>query len=76
MVPQWWSWLLATVGIFGLWAAGSRKTWGWAVGVGVQALWIAYALVSDQYGFIASALAYAVVYARNWQRWRRQPEEP
>jgi nicotinamide riboside transporter PnuC len=67
-----WSYLLATVGILGIWLAGRRNLWGWALGVGAQVLWIIYALVTDQYGFIVSALAYAVVYARNWYRWRKE----
>jgi hypothetical protein len=66
----WWSWLLASIGLVGLWLAGSRRTAGWWIGLAVQLLWIAYALVSKQYGFIASAVAYAVVNARNLRRWR------
>ena len=70
MVPWWWSWLLTAVGVFGLWVAGSRKRWGWAVGVGAQLLWTAYALHTHQYGFLVSALAYGTVYIRNWRNWR------
>jgi hypothetical protein len=68
----WWSYLLAAVGILGLYLAGSRNRAGWAVGVGAQALWIGYAFASAQYGFLASAAAYAWVYARNYLRWRRE----
>lgn len=64
-----WSYSLAAVGILGIWLAGRRNLWGWAVGCGAQVLWIVYALVTDQYGFIVSALAYGVVYGRNWLRW-------
>lgn len=64
-----WSYLLAAVGILGIWMAG-RKSWvGWAIGCGAQLLWVAYALVTAQYGFIISALAYAAVYANNWRKW-------
>lgn len=72
MAAWWWSWLLTAAGVSGLLLAGSRRKVGWAVGLGAQALWIAYALVSEQYGFLASALAYGSVYARNWLRWRRE----
>lgn len=74
MIAWWWSYLLSAIGIFGLWIAGSKKTWGWLVGVGVQLLWITYALVSEQYGFIISALAYGFVYGRNWLAWRRDAQ--
>lgn len=64
-----WSYALASVGILGIWLAGRKNLWGWAVGCGAQVLWIVYALVTDQYGFIVSAVAYGVVYGRNWWKW-------
>lgn len=67
-----WSYGLAAVGILGIYLAGRRNLWGWAIGVGAQALWVVYALVTGQYGFIASAVAYAAVYGRNWARWRAE----
>lgn len=71
MASQWWSWTLAAIGITGLALAGSRKSAGWAVGLGVQALWIAYAIATRQWGFIASAIGYGAVNLRNWMRWRK-----
>jgi hypothetical protein len=66
-----WSYALAVVGIAGLWLAGRDRSVGWAIGLGAQALWIVYALATGQPGFIVSAVAYGVVYGRNWFRWRR-----
>jgi nicotinamide riboside transporter PnuC len=74
MVPLWWSVLLTSVGVLGIWLAGQRNYWGWALGVGAQALWIAYAVATEQWGFIASALAYGFVYARALHRWRRDDQ--
>lgn len=75
-----WSFILAGVGILGIYLAGRRSLWGWAIGVGAQMLWIVYAIVTQQWGFIASALSYAAVYALNWRRWAREQraarEEP
>lgn len=71
-MSPWWSWLLTAVGVFGLYLAGRKSKAGWAVGFGAQTLWIAYAIATRQWGFIASALAYGTVYARNWLRWRRE----
>lgn len=64
-----WSIVLAVVGITGQWFAGRKQKSGWAIGVGAQVLWLTYAVVTRQWGFIASALAYGFVYARNWYRW-------
>lgn len=60
------------VGVAGLYLAGSHRAVGWAVGVAAQGLWLAYALVTRQYGFIVSSAAYAAVYTRNYLRWRAQ----
>lgn len=70
MTPQLWSWLLAAIGIAGIALAGRpRLAWlGWTVGLSAQALWIAYAVATGQYGFIASALGYATVYGINVHR--------
>jgi hypothetical protein len=72
-----WSYLLAAVGVAGIALAGrSRPAVGWAVGLSAQALWVAYAIVSRQYGFLISAGAYGTVYALNWRKaWRRQRAE-
>ncbi len=69
---QFWSWALAAVGIAGLWIAASRPRIGFAVSIAAQALWVAYALTTRQYGFLVTAAAYTVVYVRLWRR-ARQP---
>lgn len=75
VTPQLWSWILAAVGITGIWLAGRNNKAGWAIGFAAQFLWAAYAVVSQQWGFIATAVAYGAVYGRNWLRWRRQERE-
>lgn len=73
LIPFWlWSWVLTAVGVFGLFVAGSKRKWGWSVGIGAQVLWVAYALDSGQYGFLVSAAAYGWVYTRNFLRWRAE----
>lgn len=69
-----WSLTLAAVGILGIWLAGKKNLWGWAIGFGAQLLWIVYAIATTQYGFILSAVAYGAVYANNWRKWRTQDE--
>ena len=66
-----WSIALAIVGIIGIWLAGNRSRIGWALGLTAQALWVIFALVTSQYGFILSAVAYGFVYGRNLIRWRK-----
>ena len=72
MMNQLWPWLLSAVGITGIWLAGSHRTIGWIFGVAAQFLWITYAVLTSQWGFIASALAYTFVYSRNWIKWDRE----
>jgi hypothetical protein len=70
-----WSFVLAGIGIIGLYLAGKNNRAGWAIGVGAQVLWIVYAIVTQQWGFIASAVAYSWVYSLNWWRWRAKREQ-
>jgi hypothetical protein len=73
MIPFWaWSWILTVIGATGLLLAGKKVTWAWLVGLGAQVLWIAYALATKQYGFLASAGIYGAVYLRNHMLWRAE----
>lgn len=67
----WWSWLLASIGVTGLWVAGNKSQWGWIIGLSAQALWITYAIATSQWGFLFSAFAYGFVQARNLIKWRK-----
>lgn len=73
-MSQWWSWSLAAIGVTGLYLAGNRRVLGWVIGFAVQGLWIVYAVATRQWGFIASAIAFGCVNARNWVRWQRNTE--
>ncbi|MFB7936666.1 hypothetical protein [Streptomyces sp. NPDC056049] len=66
-----WSYILTAVGVFGLWLAGRKSKFGWAVGLGAQVLWLSYAVTTEQWGFILSAVAYGWVYSKNFLAWRR-----
>jgi hypothetical protein len=72
LVSAYWSYVLTAVGILGLYLAGRKLWWAWLIGLGAQSLWVAYAVVTKQWGFIVSALAYGWVYARNALRWRAE----
>lgn len=66
----WWSWLLGGVGLSGLWLIGNRQWVGWLVCTLNEGLWILYAIITHQWGFIPAAIAYGVVNLRNWNRLR------
>ena len=68
-IAWWWSWLLMIVGVTGLWLAGRKLWWAWLVGIFSEVLWIVYAIVTRQYGFIAFAIAYMIVFGRNAISW-------
>lgn len=66
-----WSWVLATIGVLGIYFVGRKTVWGWLVLLVNEVIWIVYALTTKQYGFIVSAIAYAIVYIRSFIHWRR-----
>lgn len=67
-----WSYILMAIGVFGLYLAGRKSQWGWAIGIAAQLLWMAYAVATQQWGFIVSALAYGWIYTKNFLAWRRE----
>jgi nicotinamide riboside transporter PnuC len=67
-----WSIALSVVGITGIFIAGKKNMWGWFIGLSAQVLWIIFAIVTAQYGFILSAIAYGWVYGTNWLKWRKE----
>ncbi len=63
-------WALVIVGIVGTMMAGRGIGWGWLLLFGLQPLWIGYALVTEQYGFVVSAVAYGVGQLQGYLRSR------
>lgn len=72
---QWWSWILTSIGIIGLYLVGKHSLWGWVIGAGVQFLWLTYAIVTRQWGFLVSAFAYGSINIRNYMRWYIEKKE-
>jgi hypothetical protein len=54
---------------------GRKWTAGWLVSLSCQALWLLYAIMTRQYGFIFSALVFSWIYIVNYRKWKneRQP---
>ena len=68
---EYWSWILAAIGVTGIYVVGKKNIWGWLVLCINECIWIAYALATKQYGFIVMALAYAAVYIKSYLQWRK-----
>jgi nicotinamide riboside transporter PnuC len=69
---QYWSWVLAVIGVTGIFFVGRKTIWGWHILCINECLWITYAIITKQYGFIFSALAYAAVYVKSYMLWRKE----
>jgi hypothetical protein len=52
-------WGLVVGGVTGTFLAGAGMRCGWLILLGLQPLWIAYALVTGQHGFMLGSVAYA-----------------
>jgi hypothetical protein len=52
-------WVLVGGGVAGTSLAGAGRSGGWLVLLGLQPIWIAYALATAQPGFVFGSLAYA-----------------
>jgi nicotinamide riboside transporter PnuC len=70
---MYWSWVLAVIGVTGIFFVGRKTIWGWHILLVNEALWITYAIITKQYGFILSAIAYAAVYVRSYIHWSKEP---
>lgn len=71
---EYWSWVLAVIGVTGMFFVGKKTLWGWLVLLLNECLWIGYALVTKQYGFIVMAVAYSVVYIRSYIHWKKEAQ--
>jgi hypothetical protein len=65
-----WSWVLAAIGVSGIYFVGKKTIWGWLVLLFNETIWIAYAISTEQYGCIVSDNAYGVVYIKSYLHWK------
>jgi hypothetical protein len=68
---QYWSWILVTIGVAGIFLVGRKTIWGWLVLCVNECLWIVYALTTEQHGFIVGAIVYGIVYVKSFLLWRK-----
>lgn len=76
MSEQIWPWLLSIVGVIGFELAGRKIWWAWYVNIGCQGLWFAYAIVTQQYGFLVGAFFYLYVFCKNAYKWTKEHRNP
>lgn len=75
MSGAWWSYALSLVGVAGFWLAGRKIWWAWYVNIANQVLWLAYTLVTQQWGFLLGVVIYTVVFVKNAIAWTREHRE-
>lgn len=68
-----WSWLLALMGVVGMYFVGKKRWEAFLWLIVMECLWIVFALKTGMYGFIVGSLSYIIVYARNVKLWKRSP---
>jgi nicotinamide riboside transporter PnuC len=71
VVNVWWSVCLTVGSLTCNVLIGRKQSVGWLLAVALQLLWAVYAVTSEQWGFIASALAFGVINTWNYVKWRR-----
>jgi nicotinamide riboside transporter PnuC len=71
-----WSYILAAIGVTGIFFVGRKTIWGWLILLINECIWVAYALATKQYGFILMATAYSAVYIKSYLLWRKEDKEP
>ena len=70
-----WSYVLAAIGVTGIFFVGRKTIWGWLVLLLNECLWIVYAVTTKQYGFIFAAIAYGIVYIKSYLLWRLEDQK-
>ena len=70
-----WSYVLAAIGVTGIYFVGRKSIWAWFLLLFNECIWVAYALATDQYGFIIMATAYSAVYIKSYLSWKKEAED-
>ena len=70
---QYWSWILAAIGVTGTFFVGRKVIWAWLILLVNECLWMIYAVTTEQYGFIFAAIAYGAVYIKSYIHWSKEP---
>lgn len=69
---EYWSWILTAVGLTGFILAGRKVWWCWYINIACQGLWMTYAIVTEQFGFVVASLVYTIVFTQNAVEWTKE----
>jgi hypothetical protein len=67
-----WSWVLGVIPLFAMWQIGNRHRWAFLVMAGGEVLWVGWAILTRQWGFVPGSFIFGAVALRNWSSWRRE----
>lgn len=70
LIRDYLPWLLSAITIYMTLLAGNLSRHAWLVGLGNQALWLVWIVVTGTWGLIPLNVALWIVYARNHLKWR------
>lgn len=72
MISIWWSIFLTIVAISCTAAIIYKKWWGFGLGLFQQVLWVVYAIITKQYGFLASAIVFTILNFVGLRKWKAE----
>ena len=75
-MDQYWGWILSILGLIGFYLTGKKIWWGWWVNVGAQTVWYAYAIVTQQWGFLVMTTMYTIIFTKNAVEWTKDHKDP
>jgi len=62
-------WIMSVITIYMTVLAGNKSRYAWAIGLFNQALWMAWIIATESWGFLPMNIALWIVYARNHFKW-------
>lgn len=65
-------WIISAITVSQVWMTGSKHRHSWTVGLINQALWLAWIVADEKWGFLPLNVALWIAYYRNHVRWRRE----
>lgn len=69
-----WSWGLTVGNLLFIWLLGYKKAWVWLLGLVNNFAWVAYSLLTKQYGFIIGSVVITFIQVRNYFAWKKAEE--
>ena len=62
--------ILSVITIYMFVLAGNKSKYAWLVGLGNQALWLTWIIISSTWGLLPMNIALWIVYFRNHMKWQ------